>query len=391
MTLASELPAHAHSAPANDPFAPGLLTRCVPPPRKMVLVRALRVGDFVCATPAFRALRAALPDAEITLVGLPSARGLAGRSPHLDRFEAFPGFPGIADQWFDPRRATAFFCRLQAEQFDLAVQMHGSGVYANPFTLLLGARVTAGYVRPGDAAPLLHAALPFPEHAPAVERALALTRFLGAPTQGEHTEFPLWPADHAAAEALLAGAPRPLVGIHPAATEATKRWPPERFAAAASALRRRHGGTVVVVSGPGERALAGDVASRLGDGCLNLGGRTSLGVLGAVISRLAVLITNDSGPAHVGYALGMPTVTVFGGSDPRTWGPGARAGHRVLAHPVPCRPCNHGRCPIGSPCLHGVTVEQVVEAASDLMQRGPARVTAASDGCGGNVSLSRGA
>ena len=131
-------------------FTPGLLARLPQSPRKVAIVRALRIGDFLLTTPAFRALRAALPEAEITLIGLPFVRELVERSTRLDRFVEFPGFPGLAEQFFDARRALDFFARMQAECFDLAIQMHGSGVYANPFTLMLGARVTAGYVRPGD-------------------------------------------------------------------------------------------------------------------------------------------------------------------------------------------------------------------------------------------------
>ena len=340
------------------------------------MVRASRIGDVVCATPAFRALRAALPGARITLVGLPFARDLVARSPHLDAFEPFPGFPGIAEQWFDARRAARFFRRMQARRFDLALQMHGSGVYANPFTLMLGARVTAGFVRPGDGPGLLDAALPLPEGLPEVERPLALAAFLGAPPRGRRPEFPLWPEDHHVAASLLAGAPRPLVGVHPAGTEATKRWPPERFGAAAAALRAREGGTVVVLGGPGERPLADAVARAAGPPCLNLAGRTTLPVLGAVLARLAVLLTTDSGPAHVAYALGVPSVTVFGGTDPWRWAPPAGGPHAVLARPVPCRPCGYDECPVGYPCLAAVTVEEAVAAAEGVLRRaeGPAQM-----------------
>ncbi len=87
---------------------------------------------------------------------------------------------------------------MQAEQFDLAIQTNGSEVYSNPFTLMLGVRLTAGYVRSNDIAGRLDAALPMPQ-GHEVERALALTTFPGAPSQGEETEFPLPPEDHAAA------------------------------------------------------------------------------------------------------------------------------------------------------------------------------------------------
>src|SRR5579883_612618 len=203
-------------APTGDAFAPGLLAR-LPAPRRVALVRVSRLGDFICATPAFRALRAALPEAEITLIGLPFARELVARSRQLDRFAPFPGFPGMAEQFFDARRAAAFLRRMQRERFDLAVQMHGSGVYSNPFTLLLGARATAGFVRPGDPSGRLDAALPLPDELPEIERLLALVTFLGAPAHGATPEYPLWPADHAAAERLLARLTRPLIRLHPAA------------------------------------------------------------------------------------------------------------------------------------------------------------------------------
>src|SRR2546429_9284713 len=93
----------------TNPFLPGLLSRFQQPPRKVVLLRASRIGDFICATPAFRALRAALPNAEISMITLPMLRDLALRSPYLDRFIAFPGFPGIAEQFFDARRTLRFF------------------------------------------------------------------------------------------------------------------------------------------------------------------------------------------------------------------------------------------------------------------------------------------
>ncbi len=352
----------------SDPFLPGLLSRLPELPRKVALVRASRIGDFICATPAFRALRMALPNAEITLIGQPFVEELVARSHQLDRFVPFPGFPGIAEQFFDPRQTVQFFEQMQAEQFDLAVQMHGSGVYSNPFTLMLGAQVTAGFVREGDSAGRLDAALPMPLEMHEVRRVLALTTFLGASPQGEEVEFPLSAEDAAAAEALLAGVEQPLIGLHPAAREATKRWAPERFIAVGAELQRRYGGTVVVFGGLEELRLAEFIAQNVGESCLNLAGRTTLAVLGGVISQLSVLVTNDSGPAHLAYALGTPTVSVFGGTDPAVWGPLKGDRHRVLAHEVPCRPCDYTVCPVGYMCLENVTGQQVVEDAVEVMR-----------------------
>ncbi len=353
----------------NDPFAPGLLARLPECPRRVVIVRATRIGDWICATPAFRALRAALPEAELTLIGLPFVRELVARSPHLDRFVEFPGFPGLAEQFFDARRTADFFQAMQAEHFDLALQMNGSGVYANPFTLMLGATVTAGFIRAGDSPSRLDAACPIPETGNEVRRWLALTTFLGAPAQGEKTEFALAAQDRQAAAELLANAERPLIGIHPAAREATKRWAPERFAAVANTLQARLGGTVIVLGGKAEAPLARAVAAETPAPCLNLAGRTTLPELGAVIEQLAILITNDSGPAHIAYALDTPSVTIFGGTDPARWGPLDSGRHCVVVNAVPCHPCDYWECTVSYMCLEGIGVEQVILSAEEVLRR----------------------
>jgi ADP-heptose:LPS heptosyltransferase len=353
----------------NDSFAPGLLRRLSPTPRSVVVVRASRIGDFLCATPALRALRVALPDASITLVALPMVRPLAERCSSIDHFEEFPGFPGIAEQFFEARRTAGFLGRMQAQRFDLAVQMHGSGVCANPFTLLLGARATAGFIRAGDAPGPLDAALPMPSGVHEVTSLLALTTFLGAPPRGRVMEFRLWPDDLAQARRLLAGAPRPLIGLQPGARTGNKRWPAHRFASAGRALKRRHGGTIVVIGGPDERAAAERIAQGVGSGSLVLAGPVPLAVMGAAIAHFALLVTNDSGPAHMAYALGVPTITIFGGTEPTRWGPPPDGRHRVLISSVPCRPCEYDDCPIGARCLHAVSERDVLTASGELMRR----------------------
>lgn len=346
----------------QDPFRPGLLQRLPSAPRKVAVLRASRIGDFICATPAFRALRGALPGAEISLIGLPFVADLVARSPYLDRFTEFPGFPGMAEQFFDARRAVSFFTQMQNEGFDLAIQMNGSGVYSNPIALMLGAPVTAGMIRPGDDPGLLAAAFPFPGKGHQVHRLLSFVRFLGAAPRGYTLDFPLWPRDLMDAERLLAGWPPPFIGVHPGARDLSKRWPPERFASAGAALRQEMGGTIVVIGSDEDHPLANRIAESAGQPCLNLAGRTSLGTLGGVISRFALLITNDSGPAHIAYALGTPSVTIFNDTDPAEWGPPPGGPHEVVTAQSEDARWDDGRpdSPVGAV---NVTVAEVLAAA----------------------------
>ncbi len=219
-----------------------------------------------------------------------------------------------------------------------------------------------------------------------IDRVLSLPLFLGAEGQGREVEFPLWQADRDAADALLGRGEAPglgraqdpslqrdwggTIGVHPGAREMTKRWAPERFVLAAAELQRRHGGTVVVVGGPDERELGAEVFEGLrsrGCSAVGLTGETTLPVLGALIERMTLLLTNDSGPAHIAYALGTPTVTVFGGTDPARWGPPDDGRFVALANPVQCWPCPHWVCPTNRECLAGISVEAVVAAAEAVL------------------------
>ena len=110
---------------------------------RIAVVRALFLGDMLCAVPALRAIRAGNPDAHI--VGLPWARELAARlTRYVDAFEAFPGFPGIPERDASPPRIVEFLARMQTQRFDLAVQLHGSGSHINEFVALLGAAQRLG-------------------------------------------------------------------------------------------------------------------------------------------------------------------------------------------------------------------------------------------------------
>ena len=297
---------------------------------KIALLCPSRIGDFICATPAFRALRNAWPSANITLVGLPFVRELVERSPYLDRFEAFPGYPGIAEQFFAPDRALEFFQRMQAERFDLVIQMHGSGVYSNPVALMMGGARTAGFVRPEDGPGRLDWAVPFPEHLHARSRALALFEAMGVQPCGSHAEFALWPEDHAKAAKFLASIDAPLAGLHIGSREPQKCWPAEKYLEIARRLEDRY--TLVFIGGPEESAESARLAGALSQ-AVSFAGSVSLPVMGAIIDRFDFLVSNDSAPAHIGYALRRPTITLFGPTDPTVWGPPEDPMHRAVVAP----------------------------------------------------------
>ena len=298
---------------------------------RIVVVRALQLGDMLVAVPALRALRRRFPHAEITLVGLPWAAEFAARfSAYCDRFAAFPGWPGIPEREFDARRARAFVARQRRCHYDLAVQLHGSGNCINPFVLALGAKFVAGYYD-DDAPPrefTYAKRYPFAGHE--IDRCLGVVALLGADVAERSLEFPLLRVDRAAAEQLLGKARRPRIAIHPGARWRRRRWPAERFVAAANALARRWNATIILTGGSREARLTRAIAACLDAPAIDLGGRTTLGSLGAVLSSVDLVLTNDTGASHLAVAVGTPSVTVWGDAEISRWAPLDAVRHPIV-------------------------------------------------------------
>jgi ADP-heptose:LPS heptosyltransferase len=98
----------------------------------------------------------------------------------------------------------------------------------------------------------------------------------------------------------------------------------------------------------------------------DLAGCTTLGGLAALIARARLLVCNDTGVSHIAAAMRTPSVVIACGSDPKRWAPLDRELHRVLSHPVPCRPCAYAECPIGHGCALGIAARDVIRETTRL-------------------------
>lgn len=180
------------------------------------------------------------------------------------------------------------------------------------------------------------------------------------------------PREEASAEALwerhkLKG--RPVVGLVPgAAYGSAKCWPPQHFPALARAVLAETGTPALVLYGPGEEAIADAIRKDAGENALRLAGpgEIDLGALKAAIRRLAVVVTNDTGPRHIAEALGVPTVVLLGPMDPRYTDSG-NPSVTVLREPVDCAPCNRRTCPVDHRCLARITPERVMAAVRERL------------------------
>ena len=343
------------------------------PIERIVVFRALMLGDLLCAVPALRALRSAFPNARLTLIGLPWAAALVERLSCVDDFIAFPGHPGLPERACDVRAIPTFLEVVQGRRFDLAIQLHGSGPIVNPLVAAFGARHSAGFCndeawRPDDDAPFY---APWPKRGHEILRLLALTDWLGLPRVGTGLEFPVQPADREALRAIFPPSAHPgsYTIVHAGAQLPSRRWPVERFAEVASRLAER-GETVVLTGTADEAELVAALSAAIPYAVVNLAGRTTLWMLGALVENAAQIVCNDTGLSHIAAALGTPSVVVSSGSDVERWGPLDRNRHCVLWQPMSCRPCSHVTCPIGHGCALAISAAEVMQAVSEGA-RGP--------------------
>ena len=341
---------------------------------KRVVVRGTSwVGDSLMTVPALRALRRVLPDAEITLAIRPGAKGIFAEADFIDdvliydRKNALSVFPQIRE-W-------------KRRQFDLAL-LFQNAFEAALIPFLAGVPLRLGYATESRQALLTHPlALPdwrssrhevfyYLYLVTALEQLLFGTSSICEAPPDASIEIS--ESRKVEARDLLreygVRDEEPVVAICPGSINSrAKRWPAEAYAALADRLieARRQ---VLLIGSKDELDVSNEVASRMQQRPIVLTGKTSLDQITAVLATVDLVVTNDTGPAHIGAALGRPTIVIFGPTNPLTTRPFAPEAV-VLRRPPDCAPCMLRDCPIDHRCMTAITVDDVFDRAHALLKR----------------------
>jgi len=309
-------------------------------PRRILVFRALQVGDMLCAVPALRALRQTFPDAQIALAGLPWAASFAQRfARYIDDFIPFPGHPLLPEQPADLRRFEAFVDEVRSRQTDLALQMHGSGEVSNTILARLSARRCIGFGQAQSSDGF--STLPYPAYGHEIDRLLALVRFaagLLAPatdrTAAElrsELEFPINTDDISELKGCrLHLRQHRYLCLHPGARDRRKCWPAKYFARAAEQLSADTGLPIVLTGSSAERDLTEEISAAMHRPVINAACDLSLGALAALLNDACLLISNDTAVSHMAAALRVPSVVIFRHSDIGRWAPLDHQLHRSV-------------------------------------------------------------
>lgn len=297
---------------------------------KIGIFRALQLGDLLCAIPAVRSLRQAYPDAEIVWIGLPWTTHFVQRFQHyIDRCIIFPGYPGLPEQGWSPAAWEAFLERMQEEAFDLIIQMQGNGTVVNRMLQQLGAKQLAGYHRKDCFMPS-RLFMEYPDYGHELHRHLLLMQHLGIPGTDPALEFPILPAEIVSLQTILTLHPAAqYVCVHPGSRGAWRQWPPVHFALLAD-ICAEQGYQVILTGTQDELPLTTLVEELMDQSCINLAGKTTLGMVAALINRASLLISNCTSVSHIAAALQTPSIVISMDGEPKRWGPLNTTLHKTI-------------------------------------------------------------
>lgn len=358
--------------------------------RRILVIRLDLLGDLVMSLPAVAVLKRAYPRAEITMLTLPYAADLLQLAPEVNHVLSYDvnriRRPHDVLKASNYREFFALVRELRRTKFDLCLSVQGR--FACVMAWLSGCPRRFGYR--AEAYPfMLNRMLPggrYDVRQPEASYSLRLAELAGG-----SVDWPRPPAPrltipqteqrrmrHLLAEFEI----RPdsiLIVIHPgAANGSAKRWPAEYWARLANRLHGELSASVIITGTPGEA----EVVQAVVRGCtfkpVVLAGQTSIPQLGALLKRADLVLSSDSGPAHLAAALGSPQVTIFGPTDPLVYAP-LNPKALVLRRDLPCSPCYDAQataeCRFGHVnCMRQLVPDEVYEACLRLLQRRPQQV-----------------
>lgn len=329
-------------------------------PKRFLIISTTGLGDTLWGTPALRALRQSFPDSTISVLTSSLGAGVLKHNKQID--EVFELGSSI---FFSLLR---FYPTLKKRNFDAILIFHTSQRMLLPFCALLEASHMIGTAHMNkDLDFLLTKALP-KKNQHEIERRLAIVRAIGAHVSDFSMEITVRKNEERKIQRYLEGhgvPPHiPLVGIHPGAKNTFKQWPPSCFVDVGKRLAHHFGAQILVTGDQSEALLVLEIASKI-PGAIPIAGELDLSAFAALLKRMMVFVTNDTGPMHMAFACQTPTVAIFGPTDPSLCGPYHASNVKVLAAQKTCTPCLGKKCKDPF-CLLAIGSDQVYDAALSL-------------------------
>ncbi len=352
----------------------------------VLIVKLSAIGDVIHTLPALNALRRNHPDAHITWLVEADAADLVIGHRALDRVMVSNRkrwMKGLRSrQWKHHLAAVRWFIKnLRDTPYDWVLDFQAL-LKSGLLIAMTHGRRKIGFDRGMEH--MEHSHLFLNERVPpvsmeihAIDRNMIMLEAAGIRSRDIVYDVPIRESDRRTARDILKKhdlwGENLIVAVNPVAKWRTKQWDSRRFAALADRLISELGARVYFTGAHGDRRLIHGITRDMRHGSVNLAGATTLKILGALYERSDLLVSTDTGPMHLGAAVGIPVVAVFGPTAPWRTGPYGEH-HRVVRADVFCSPCFKRRCPTQMECMAGVSVEQVLDAIKGVLrERGRSR------------------
>lgn len=325
---------------------------------KILVVKLSSFGDTLHALPAVAALKQHY-GAEIHWAVQPNFASIVHCFSCVDKVIEVPR-PSKLREYFKALRSLH-----KADEYDMVVDLQGlmkSALVAR--AARSKKRIGPSFAREGS--PMFYHALAGKrnKNRHAVDECYDILRYLDicVPSEAMYPlTLPQYDLPHAEFE------PNVNIAIAPMSRWITKNWPAERFAMLAQKLEQELNAAIYVIGGPGEKELGDQIcaATKFGK---NLCGVTSIAQTMAVLKQMNVLVSNDSGPMHMGVATGTPVVVPFGPTSPERTGPYGSG--NIVVQTNACAPCRKRVCPKGSlECMNSISVDMMFQAVRNMLER----------------------
>lgn len=338
-------------------------------PAKILVIKLRAIGDVVLSTAVLPNLKAAFPNAKIHFLTEKPSAPVVENNPYVDRVLVLPPRNISRSRIKYNLSSIRFLRQIQRQQYDMVFDLFGNPRSAL-ITWLSRSPVRVGYRFRARILAYNRRVQPRGDRIHEVEFNLDALRMLGIPIvttrpmvfsgAKDAGRIDTWIRRKFASSDFLAA-------IHPWGSWEAKRWPLACFAELATRLIRSLKVRVIVLWGPGEKAYAEKVCS-LSEENLTLAPPTTLKELGALLARCGLLVANDSGPMHIAAAAGVPSVGLFGPTNPKLQGPYGPSGLAIYRKDLSCIGCNRLQCMDGA-CMKDLSVDQVEREILDFLNR----------------------
>jgi ADP-heptose:LPS heptosyltransferase len=314
---------------------------------RILIIRLDRIGDFVTSLPVIKNIAAAFPGAKVDVLVQPFLADLARLDSHIDNVIVYDGFFQTAS-------------RLRAQGYDIAVDMLlDHKIKTALLAYATGAGIRSGFAWGFREVFFTHAvSLSMIKGKKMVDAHLELLKAIYVP--GRFT-VPVIDVPRRRTEGAL------IVSVHPGGYYPSQRWGADNFSAVIMRIIEKHKACVKIIASPSEKGLADQIVSRVNsESAEAVFPRTSSDLV-SVLAQSDIVVCNNSGPLHIAAALGIPTVSTMGPTDPVLWQPTGEK-NIVICKGLDCSPCSKSYCSHHS-CLAMITPEEVFQAVESAINR----------------------